>query len=278
MKIILISINIFQEYILDNIKNLYLHNNRDITVITEKKYFEYFKEYDIELIDKNDLDDLNFNNSSLLDKTSRDGFWHLCSLRFFYLYSYLIKYNIKDCIHIENDVLIYHELNNTLFKSEKICCCFDCNWRVIPSIIYIPCHSKLKYILDNYDNKTNDMENFGKHNEDIIERLPIFNDENNILSKNFNQYNMIFDAAAIGQYLGGVDEKNINGDTRGFINETCLIKYNNYKFYWFKSDNLYYPFIEINNKLIKVFNLHIHCKKLKNFLSDCPNETKYITM
>ena len=39
MKIILVSVGTFQEYILDNIANLYLFNNKDITVITEKEYF-----------------------------------------------------------------------------------------------------------------------------------------------------------------------------------------------------------------------------------------------
>jgi hypothetical protein len=278
MKIVLVSVGNFQEYMLDNIKNLHLHNNKDITVITEKEFFKYFSEYNIELIDKNTLDDLNFNTNSRLDKSFRNGFWHLCSLRLFYLYTYLIKYNIENCVHIENDVLIYYDLNNVLFDSDKLCACFDCEYRVIPSVIYIPNPSKLKYILDRYDNKLNDMANLAKHDDDIIEKLPIFNDTNDMLSKNFNKYNIIFDAAAIGQYLGGVDQRNCSGDTRGFINETCLIKYNKYEFYWEKINNLYYPFIRINDKSFKIFNLHIHCKQLQNFLSSNPIECKYIKM
>jgi hypothetical protein len=39
MKVVLVCIGNFQEYILDNITNLYLHNNTDITGITEKEYF-----------------------------------------------------------------------------------------------------------------------------------------------------------------------------------------------------------------------------------------------
>ena len=41
MKIILVSIGNFQEYIIDNIKNLKLFNNNDITVITDNKFFIY---------------------------------------------------------------------------------------------------------------------------------------------------------------------------------------------------------------------------------------------
>jgi hypothetical protein len=275
MKIILVCIGNFQEYILDNIQNLYLHNNTDITVITEKEYFDKFEEYEIELVDRTTLDDLSFNELSLLDKDFRNGFTHFCSLRFFYLYSYLNKNNIDDCIHIENDVLIYYDLNNTLFSSEKLCACFDCESRVIPSVIYIPKPSTLKYILDHYDNRLNDMQNFGRH-ANVIEKLPIFNDTSHTLSQHFNKYNIIFDAAALGQYLGGVDERNIPGNTEGFINETSLIKFNIYNFYWKKINNLYYPFIEINGESIRIFNLHIHCKKLYTFVSSNPIENDYI--
>jgi len=274
MKVVLVCIGNFQEYILDNIKNLHLHNNRDITIITEKEYFKNFEEFNIELIDRTTLDDLGFDELSLLDKKFRNGFTHYCSLRFFYLYSYLNKYNVE-CIHIENDVLIYYDLNNVLFTSNKLCACFDCEWRVVPSVIYIPKPSTLKYVLDHYDNRLNDMQNFGRHAH-IIEKLPIFNDTSHILSRHFNKYNIIFDAAALGQYLGGVDERNIPGNSEGFINETSLIKFNIYTFYWKKINDLYCPFVDINGKSIRIFNLHIHCKKLNKFISSNPIENDYI--
>ena len=119
------------------------------------------------------------------------------------------------------------------------------------------------------------MQNFGRHSH-IIEKLPIFNDTEHILSHHFDKYNIIFDAAALGQYLGGVDERNIPGNSEGFVNETSLIKFNIYKFYWKKINDLYCPFIEINGKSIRIFNLHIHCKKLNNFISSNPIENNYI--
>ena len=163
-----------------------------------------------------------------------------------------------------------------------MCVAFDCSYRVIPSVIYIPSYHKLKYIIDNYNFGLNDMQNLAGFNETILEKLPIFNlqnnddDEINKLTAHFYKYNLIFDAAAIGQYLGGVDERNIPGDTRGFVNETCLIKFDNYNFYWKKINELYYPFIEVNGNLIQIFNLHIHSKKLHNFLSNNPIEDKNI--
>lgn len=290
MKIILVSIGNFQEYILDNIRNLILHKNTDIVVITEKEYFGYFSGYPlVTLVDKNILNDNGFEGKSKLDKVSRGGFWHLCSARLFYIYSYITKFNIIDCLHIENDVLIYYDLNNPfkLFSSNKVCCTFDCNWRVIPSVIYIPNACAFKPIIDQYDFSRNDMDNLGKFSKDVIERLPISfelcdgNGDSNMeslqLIENFHKYNMIFDAAAIGQYVGGVDPRNIPSDSTGFINETCLIKYDKYKFVWIKKDNnLYCPYLEKNGQYIKIFNLHIHSKRLKDFISFEPINNRFI--
>ena len=81
-------------------------------------------------------------------------------------------------------------------------------------------------------------------------------------------FNSIFDGAAIGQYLGGVDPRNIRKDTVGFVNTTCVIKYNKYEFKWIKKGEYSFPHIEINNKLIPINNIHFHCKNLKKFRMD----------
>jgi len=134
-------------------------------------------------------------------------------------------------------------------------------------------------LLDNYNTNENDMVNLGKYiNSPIVDYFPIISstDELTIYNKNFESFNAIFDAAAIGQYLGGIDKKNDPNDTIGFINETCVIKYNNYSFYWIKINDLWNPYIKINNKLIKIINLHIHSKLLDKFTSDNPLENKFI--
>ena len=92
-------------------------------------------------------------------------------------------------------------------------------------------------------------------------------EEQQVVSKKFNNFNMIFDAAAIGQFLGGVDPRNIPGDTTGFINETCVIKYDRYGFDWNIDNGIRKPFlIDYNGDKIPIFNLHIHCKCLEKFI------------
>ena len=93
-----------------------------------------------------------------------------------------------------------------------------------------------------------------------------------------SKFNSIFDTAAIGQYLGGIDPKNESGDTTGFINEDCVVKYDKYKFKWIKNGKYYFPHIIINEKIIPINNLHIHSKNLKNFRIDNPIVNNYINM
>ena len=286
MKVVLVSLGIFQDYLLNNIKQLKLHGNNDIVLITEKHFFKKIDEYlNIHLIDVNELNSeylVQFKNNLQLDKIYRNGFWHHCSMRFAYLYEYMKQNNITDIIHIENDVMIYDNLDNLKdkFNKDKIYLYFYNNETVVPGIMYINNYSNFKIILDNYDMNNNDMVNLGKFfNTSFIEPFPIISIDNdeNYFNKNFKFFNSIFDGAAMGQYLGGPDKRNdINADI-GFINEKFIIKFNNYKFYWKKINELWNPYIEINNNLIKINNLHIHSKALEKFLSDNPEENRLIS-
>ena len=80
----------------------------------------------------------------------------------------------------------------------------------------------------------------------------------------YEKVNSIFDAAAIGQYLGGVDPRNIPYDTTGFINEGCVFDPSNFKYKWINSE----PFMVLENgHEVKINNLHIHSKNLKRFIN-----------
>jgi hypothetical protein len=277
MHIILTCLNNFQDYILDNIHQLIQLGHNSIYVITNSHFFSNFDNYlsQINLIDVDLLnEEYHFYENTTLNKDFRNGFWALTSFRFFYISAFMQKYNIDDVIHLENDVLIYYNCDTlkNYFDKNHIYLPFDTFSRNIASIMYIPNVDIFKNILDNYDFTKNDMENFYyiKKKIGFIKTLPIFiknkhlSNEQNFVSENSDIFPFIFDAAAIGQYLGGVDPKNINGNTKGFINETCVIKYNNYKIWLDHETNK--PFILIEDKVIPIFNLHIHSKNLQPFL------------
>lgn len=287
MNIVLVSVGNFQEYILDNIRQLLSlgHDPNIIHVITEPEYFARFPR-DITLVNARELKDTYQFNArvSRYQDGFRNGFWRHTSARFFYMHAYMMSSGICDVIHLENDVPVYYncDILLPLLDKSKLYMPFDSYKRNIASIVYIPNVYLLTRILDIYDIERNDMENFASIREkcpEIIDGLPIciqqdgFNAEQRHVCANFERLNMIFDAAAIGQYLGGVDPRNMSGDTTGFINETCVIKYNVYKIQWIQGDDgITRPFLIVDGNIIPVFNLHIHSKNLSRFThqnTDC---------
>ena len=269
MKIILVSLNILPNYLFDNINFLFKLNNTDITVITDKKNCRHLEKYDIEVISVENLIEDYDTTYNLYKNQTRDGFWFWTTYRFIVIQKYMKLYNITDVLHLENDVLLFKNADDLNFHDKtKILVTMDSNTRCIPGIMYIPNNEILSICINNF-NGTNDMFKWGycyNHSKQYVDNLPIFN--NNIfVSNHFEKYNCIFDAAAIGQYLGGIDPRNGNS-VPGFINETCIIKYNNYKFSWKKNKyDILAPYIIIDNKDIEIVNLHVHCKNLKKFTS-----------
>ena len=152
--------------------------------------------------------------------------------------------------------------------------------RAVLSFMFIPSFEHLKPVIDNYNHQKNDMENLAisYHKFDNIDILPLLdsNDKQRgflkTITTDYNLFGCIFDGAAIGQYLGGTDKE--KGSE--FINETCVINYSKYLFKWKKKNNLYRPYIIVNNKEIPIINLHIHSKQLQNFMGNLPKENNLI--
>ena len=294
MNIILTCVGKFQEYILENITQLLALGHTSIYVITDRKFFTNFGSLclDIILIDVAELPDTyKYAAKCPMDKSFREGFWVNTSARFFYIYECMRKYGIQDVVHIENDVVIYYNVDvlEPLVDKSRIYMPFDSYSRNIASIVYIPNHPSLAYILDHYDVRRNDMYNFAKHlSTGRVDTFPIFTnkyyqnpyDEKMFVSRNYARFPYLFDAAAMGQYLGGIDPLNQPGDTRGFVNETTVIQYDKYKFVWsnhITQTNIYQPFLFIDDaddtdnentpQLLPIFNLHIHSKTINRFTS-----------
>jgi hypothetical protein len=283
MNIVLVSAGNFQEYILLNIHQLLClgHAPSSIHVITERHFFNQFPR-DITLVDASELSDV-YRYNELVSKDQegfRNGFWRLTSARFFYIRAYMERTGLQNVVHLENDVPVYYNCNRLLdiVDVTKMYMPFDSYKRNIASIVYIPNVIVLTNVLRHYNFGLNDMENFAiirQHSPEFLDHFPIctplesYTDEQRYVCTNFERFRMIFDAAAIGQFLGGVDPRNIPGDTTGFINETCVIKYNEYKILWITGDDsITRPFLHIDevNITIPIFNLHIHSKNLSKFV------------
>jgi hypothetical protein len=222
--------------------------------------------------------------------TFRDNFWISTTSRFFYIEQFIKLFCIQNAFHIENDVMLYEDLNiikENVCTKKSIYMVQDCEIRVVPSIIFIPNITNIielnNFILEKLETSNeflNDMNLLGMYKNK--EKFPFTFNE---------QSNYIFDGAAIGQYLGGVDPNNLPtqslkleklkylvNPSKGFINETCDFKVDkNIQFFrkpmiiesFNEPIDLIYGNKQINyeNKLKQVANLHIHSKQLSQFSS-----------
>ena len=276
--IVLVMLNNFQDYILENIAHLINFQNTNITLITDLKFRNKFEIFfpSLTVINVEDLIPNYSADIKDMSNTFRNGFWKLTTYRFNALQAYMEKYNITNIVHIENDVLVYKKIDELIFHdNSKILLTMDSEKRCIPGLMFIPNHILLKTCLQHFNPNLNDMENWGLcfHNFNAyVDTLPIFITDKStpsreMITRNFEKYQAIFDAAAIGQYLGGIDSRNSLENTVGFVNETCIFNYSVYKFIWKKNENnLVVPYILINDVEYPIINLHIHSKNLKKFV------------
>lgn len=284
MDIILIHIgDVFPEYINDCISQLKKYNYK-IHLIIDKELFIFLNmDNNIILSDINEyIDDYFINYKNNYDSNFRNGFWLSTTKRFFILKNYAIKNNILNFLHIEYDVLLYTDLSifcNFLHNTtDDMSVVIDSNNRCIPSIMWFRDSEILiklsEFILKNSND--NDMGILFKffNDNDNVSNLPLIpdinledvlnvkNNTNIIYSNYFEKSKSVFDGAAIGQYLGGVDPRNNSNDSVGFINETTIFDVSKFKYIWISNE----PYMVYNDMVIKINNLHIHSKKLKKFI------------
>lgn len=236
-----------------------------------------------------------FNQSTALDSRHRDGFWRKATERFFYIHEYISLYNLTGIVHLENDNMLYAniaKMSRAFSPYKGIGAVFDFDTRCIPSFIYIANEQAIAHLVDfiaeHASKGYNDMQVIALYQKtfsrDYIDNLPLImaeylmkhsliNAENKTTQcplnycRNSDVFNSIFDGAAFGQYLGGIDPR--NGLSKpGFINETCLFNPSHLPIEWYRDEqNRNVPFARCNEALYRVNNLHIHSKFLENFRS-----------
>lgn len=265
--------NYFPDHINDCISQLKKYKFNIILIISSKLVNKVLDtSIKIEIAEK--YEDANYLDFKLKnhDNSYFDGFWTRTSSRFFLLKNYAQQNNLKSFFHIENDILVFsnfkkikEHLENSLFECSLV---MDSDNRCIPSILWFKDFKILetisKFIFTN--SHLNDMENlasFFLKNRNIVCNLPITPEK--ITTKNINYSNMyeifssIFDGAAIGQYLGGIHS---SPNKKGFINETTVFNIDRYDYIWYNNE----PYLIYLDKKIKINNLHIHSKNLKQFI------------
>lgn len=249
--------------------------------------------------DLNETDKLaEFRGAQWLNRTFREGFWTHTTERFFVIESLMETLGLADVIHLENDNLLYFDACHLLPAMRTLRgglgATFDADDRCVPGIVYMRDRlstSRLtSFLIDRLRSSRqgmNDMTLIAAFRQahgsaGQIDALPVVpagyprpmsnllgqvSLEPEIYSRNFASFGGVFDAAAIGQFLAGVDQRNSNGqDTRGFINETSM--YNPSKFEYLLGPGekgIPVPHLRMGETVCPIFNLHIHSKNLRPY-------------
>lgn len=314
MNVVLVCIGNFQEYIIANIRNLIRLKHKNIYVIINQNFKHHFAEFSpsvftghekgngnemattspVKLVYVESLNDrYHYYSRTRMDKNFRNGFWALTSMRIFCIHAFMEKYGIKDVIHTENDVVLYYNCDELMEKVErnKIYVPFHSLTINVISVIYIPNAAVLNLLLMNWNVDVLDMYvffHFKKMMPHLVETFPIFKEQTEfkedavkrMVCNNFDKFEQIFDGVAIGQYLGGIDPRNVENSmksTVGFVNKECCIKYDGYRFIWKEipiisgednviEETMKKPFVCVGEDEIPIFNLHVHSKDLAKFI------------
>jgi hypothetical protein len=270
----------------DCIKQTRKFFNGKIVLITNSKKLDGLLEYDIE------ISHINFENKrfEIAKKINFYGhpstnFWLYSLSRFFFIEDYVVANKINDFVIYENDILIYSDLNNMIeklsitYKNIAITIGDDSRAttgfsffksykdliRLNDDIIKIvETHSEMKDIEKNYcECCPSEMVFIRKisKDKDYIKPLPLFPEDDY-----YSDLNFIFDPASYGQFLGGTSPD--NGDLSTFIDTSTYIgkKLLNEEFKVNFSKEKGPTIIDKNNKTTKIYNLHIHSKKLCKFM------------
>lgn len=237
------------------------------------------------------------------DRDFRGGFWMHAIQRFFVLESALRMLGLNSTFHMENDVLLYADLDVLAPKLQAlypgVATTFDHDQRGIPSVMYVgsllalavftrfmtavmetvrgapPGETPTDMLLLSIWRRTRKPEE--------MDAMPVVpNDypaplrnlagdqpaDPSVYSRHFQSLGMVFDAAALGQYLGGIDPRNDPRPSKGFINETAYYDPRILKPRMVVGDDgLKRPMIETPGGLCPMANLHVHSKNLREFMS-----------
>ena len=243
----------------------------------------------------------DFACRSTLDRSSAGGFWFYTSERFFYLEEFVRSRNLSDVFHLENDILLYTDLETLLPAMQKnypnqIATTFEQDFRCVPGFLYIPNPTPLTelvrfmaYQIDSGDTDMGALGSFRREYDKIwIDLLPIVPPEyvedhrplqipNGVFvskdsegyCRNFADFQSVFDAAALGIYLAGDDPFFHADPLPGTINPNSVFIASYGSIEWERdAQSRAIPIFVYKGKRWKINNLHLTNKRaLSQFVS-----------
>lgn len=231
---------------------------------------------------------VKFLENTRLSSDWRGGFWRATTERLFVLEDWMRWKGIQECLHLENDIMLYTDVSalvptlrktsaglSTTFqgqgvKLDQVRMCF--------SLLYcrsVDALSNFVASLAVNNRGTDEMQMSGPYWQDTPEEcsvLPTAPTGVTLVSETFRRwyenpaFSCIFDAAAHGQYLGGIDP--IHGEAGvAFVNRDTDYRTDQFLYGWsMDSNKRRYPVLmDKVGKIWHIANLHVHCKRLDDF-------------
>lgn len=212
------------------------------------------------------------------------NFWKYCSIRLFILEEFVRNRDIREFFHAELDNAIFDldGLSDKLNSYGKgLFVPRDAINRAIASLIYCNRVASLSELVNLYDSPNppqHDMDALGMYSiryETFFHSLPTESFYENssrwhILSP--QNLDGIFDAAAIGQYLLGIDPIHCRFKPckNGFINENCKIDFTSVEFV--AEESKIFIYFKDRNASFQLYNIHLHSKNFAAFSKILQND------
>lgn len=219
----------------------------------------------------------------------REDLFFTSFLRLYLLENFMKKYNINNVFHLELDNLIYYDPFSfkTQFESKGISYLYEDYGRGCASVFYARDVESLKHLNDTIINYidmnggfNSEMGFLGRYIDEHTDKVNILPhvppEENNTkhlkISDNFESFEngkWIFDSMSIGMWLTGIDRIHSNGIIKKCKSPWIPLDITNIKYKWKlnKKGKKYPVMITKSGNECRIFNLHIHCKDLRPYLS-----------
>lgn len=224
-----------------------------------------------------------FQENTILDTGFRDGFWRFSTERLFVLYDWMSFRGVTECIHFENDNTVYFSVSEMLpvlrANTKGMTAAFHGEGHMCYSAFYcnnLTALSEFLFFLGTGHYNLDEMRrgaDFWEEHSHICSVFPVVPPGSSLKSEDYRPlcenaaFPCVFDAAAHGQYLGGEDPRN-GSRGPGYINDGAAFRPDQFAYTWLKdaADRLYPLLIDKDGKKWPIANLHIHSKRLKDFI------------
>jgi hypothetical protein len=233
-----------------------------------------------------------------LDPSVADGLWAHATNRFFVLERFVRERGLRDVIHLENDTMLYVELEEILpqLAEFRLAVPFQSKVGAIPCFVYIRDGEVLTELVEHMRRKLesyrgelamfriNDMQTVASF--DGVAALPTlmkeykfrarksrFTADNqtplHFLMTNGEKFEgYLFDAAGLGIWMNGNNQEYSPGKGAGTIHSRCLFDPSRFEYIWGEDKKgRKVPFLRFNEKEWRIVNLHFHSKKPEDYAS-----------